>query len=80
MPTTLVLPLSPDRLPSNGGTRSTRRTRLCRLRKRRGELLVTISVTRSQVQRLKAQGYEFDAAVRPELAQALETFIMDFLS
>jgi len=71
--------LSQAPAPCNALPRSAPRVRLCRLRKRRGELRVTIGVTRYQLERLRAQGYEFDGADRKAAGEAIETFIMDFL-
>jgi hypothetical protein len=71
--------LSLDQPQRNALPRSAPRVRLCRLRKRRGELRVTISVTRYQVERLRAQGYDCgDRAV--DVGQAIETFMMDALA
>jgi hypothetical protein len=56
-----------------------KRVILHRARRRRGVNVFSVLVTAKQLERLQEHGYEFDPADKGEAAEAIETFIGDFL-
>jgi K+-transporting ATPase c subunit len=61
-------------------TRGAVRSRAYRARQRRGVRCATIRLTEGEIRRLRANGYELeDNPSHKDLAEAVETFIADFL-